>query len=130
MSSITILTEREAVPVNIGGTVIYCESFRITAARVLTEESTADGGTVLTNSALRSSRLTFSGRVCTQSRGGELIPDFNALVHSSSAFVIEYMGLVFAGCRMLSYTLEDRGGDWADVSVTVITAETVRRAEP
>lgn len=130
MSSITTLTEREAVPVNIGGTTVYCESFGITAARVLTEESTADGGTVLTNSAFRSSRLTFSGRVCTQSGGGELILGLNALVHSSAAFGIEYMGLVFTGCHMLSYTLEDKGGNWADISVTVITAETVRRAEP
>ena len=127
MSTYTALTERSALPVNIGGTVIYCESFRISAARVMKEESTADGGTVLTNSAFRSSRLAFTGRVCITDGPEDIILGYNALVRPASGFGINYMGLSFSDCRMLSYTLEDKGGEWADVTVTVMTAEPVIR---
>lgn len=127
MSSTAAFSERRAEPVAIGGITLYCESFRISAARVMNEESAADGSTAVTNSAYRSSRLTFRGRVCTQGAPGDFILGLNGLVHSAAAFTIEYTGLVFSGCRMLAYTLEDKGGEWADISVTVATAETITR---
>lgn len=127
MSSTAAFSERRAVPVVIGGVTLYCEGFRISAARVLNEESAADGSTAVTNSAYRSSRLTFRGRVCTEDAPEDFILGFNSLVHSAATFTIEYTGLVFSGCRMLGYTIEDKGGEWADISVTVATGETVTR---
>jgi hypothetical protein len=131
MSGATAFSCRRAVPVSIGGIIVYCESFRATAARVLSEESTADGGTAVTNSAYRSTRLVFSGRVCTQGQPEDFILGFNGLVHSAADFTVEYMGLIYGGCRMLSYSFEDKGGEWAEVSVTAVTEQTVeRRADP
>lgn len=127
MNRVTAFSERRAEPVIIGGITLYCEDFRITAARVMNEESAVDGSTAVTNSAYRSSRITFRGRVCTQGAPEDFILSLNGLVHSAAAFTIEYTGLVFSGCRMLAYTIEDKGGEWADISVTVVTAETITR---
>lgn len=127
MRTVTTLSERKPEAVIIGGTTLYCESFKASAVRSITEESTADGGTVLTNSASRSTRLVFSGRVSAEDLPQNAVYRFNALVNSASAFNVEYMELRFSDCRMLSYSFDDKGGDWADVTVVLLTAEPVTR---
>lgn len=128
MRTVTAISERKPAAVVIGGVTLYCESFRASAVRSIAEESTADGGTVLTNNAFRSTRLTFSGRVSIDGAPENAVLSFNALVSSASPFNVEHMGLVFADCRMLSYSFDDRGGDWADVTVVLLTAEPVARS--
>ncbi len=128
MSAISELSCREAVPVTIGGSTVYCERFRAFSVRRINEEPTADGGAVITNNSTGSTRLVFSGRVCTDNSPGDFVYSFNDLVHSASAITVEYMGLSFSGCRMLSYSFEDKGGEWADVSVTLMTSDAVTRS--
>lgn len=128
MSTVTELSYREAVPVNIGGVTVYCERFRAAAERRINEESTADGGSVLTNSASRSTELTFTGRICTDDSPEDFIYSFNSLVRSSSSFNVTYMELIFAACCMVSYSFEDKGGEWADVSVTLLTNDSITRS--
>ena len=128
MRTVTAINERKPAAVVIGGVTLFCESFRASAVRSITEESTADGETVFTNNASRSTRLTFSGRVSIDGSPEDAVLSFNALVNSASSFNVEHMGLVFADCRMLSYSFDDRGGDWADVTVVLLTAEPVVRS--
>lgn len=128
MRTVTAINERKPAAVVIGGVTLFCESFRASAVRIITEESTADGKTVLTNNASRSTRLTFSGRVSIDGSPEDAVLSFNALVNSASSFNVEHMGLVFADCRMLSYSFDDRGRDWADVTVVLLTAEPVVRS--
>ena len=128
MRTVTAINERKPAAVVIGGVTLFCESFRASAVRSITEESTADGETVLTNNASRSTRMTFSGRVSIDGSPENAVLSFNALVNSASSFNVEHMGLVFADCRMLSYSFDDRGGDWADVTVVLLTAEPVVRS--
>ena len=127
MSTVTAINERKPAEVVIGGVAFYCESFKASAVRSIAEESTSDGGTVFTNTASRSTRLTFAGRVSTDGAPENAVYSFNGLVNSAAAFNVEHMGLVFADCRMLSYTFDDKGGDWADVTVVLLTAEPVTR---
>jgi hypothetical protein len=123
----TELTKHEAVPVSISNTVIYCDSFRAASARSIAEESTADGGSVFTNNAGRSTKLIFSGRVYSEN-ASDFVYSFNALVKSSAAFNVEYMGLCFNSCRMLAYTLDNKKSDWADVKVTLFTKDNITRS--
>ncbi|WP_024861428.1 hypothetical protein [Ruminococcus flavefaciens] len=127
MSTVTAINERKPAAVVIGGVTFFCESFKASAVRSITEESTTDGGTVVTNNASRSTRLTFSGRVSTEGASEDAVYSFNGLVNSSAPFNVEHMGLVFADCRMLSYTFDDKGDDWADATVVLMTAEPVTR---
>lgn len=126
--SLTSLTKHEAVPVNIADTIIYCEGFKASAVRNISEESTVDGGSVFTNMACRSTRLIFSGRIFADA-AGDFIYSFNALIKGSGCFDVEYMGLSFANCHMLSYTLDNKGEDWAAVSVTLISNDNIRRSD-
>ncbi|MBP5378664.1 MAG: hypothetical protein J6Y64_03895 [Ruminococcus sp.] len=128
MRTVTAINERKPAAVVIGGVTLFCESFRASAVRSITEESTADGETVFTNNASRSTRLTFSGRVSIDGSPEDAVLSFNALVNSASSFNVEHMGLVFADCRMLSYSFDDRRGDWADITVVLLTAEPVSRS--
>ena len=128
MSTVTELSYREAEPVSINGTTVYCERFRALSARSINEESTVDGNTVITENASRSTRLIFYGRVCTEDSPEDFIYNFDQLVHSASAFAVSFMGLSFTDCRMLSYSFDSRGADWADVTVTLITSENISRS--
>ena len=131
MRTVTAINQRKPAAVVIGGVTLFCESFKASAVRSITEESTADGKTVLTNNASRSTRLTFTGRVSIDGAPENAVLSFNALVNSANTFNVEHMGLVFANCRMLSYAFDDKGGDWADAAVVLITVEPVtRRTEP
>ena len=126
--STTELTKHEAVPVNIASAVIYCDGFKASAARSINEESTAGGGSVFTNDASRSTKLTFSGRVFSDF-AADFVFSFNALVKNSALFNAEYMGLCFNNCRLLSYTFDNKKGDWADVSVTLMTDDNIVRSD-
>lgn len=126
--SLTSLTKHEAVPVNIADTAIYCESFKASAVRSISEESTVDGGSVFTNMACRSTKLSFSGRLIADD-SGDFIYSFNALIKGGDCFDVEYMGLSFVNCHMLSYTLDSKGEDWAAVSVTLISNDDIQRSD-
>ena len=126
--SLTSLTSREAVPVTIGGVVMYCERFKASAVRSISENSTVNSDTVITNNSSRSTKLIFFGRICTDSSPDDFIFSFNDLVHSASPILVSYMGLDFNNCHMLAYTFSDNGGEWADVSVTLLTADTITRS--
>ena len=126
--SITKLTKHEAVPVNIASAVVYCDGFKAVSARSINEESTADGGSVFTSNASRSTKLTFSGRIFAD-YSADFIYSFNALVKSSAAFNMEYMGLCFRSCHLLSYTFDNKKGDWADVTVTLLTDDNIVRSD-
>lgn len=128
MSNVTELSCREAEPVSINGKTVYCERFRAFSARSINEESTVDGGLVITDNASRSTKLVFCGRVCTDDSPESFILNFNQLVHSASAFAVTFMGLNFSSCRMLSYSFDSRGGDWADVTVTLVTSDSIVRS--
>lgn len=128
MSTVTELSYREAEPVSINGTTVYCERFRAISARSINEESTVDGNTVITENASRSTRLIFYGRVCTEDSPEDFIYNFNQLVHSASSFTVTFMGLSFSSCRMLSYSFDSRSTDWADVTVTLITPDNIIRS--
>ncbi len=122
------ITKREAVPVVIGGYTVYCESFKASSVRNISENPTVDGGTVISNNSSRTTKLIFSGRICSDNSPADFIFSFNDLVHSAAAFQVSYMGLVFNNCRMLAYSFADKGGNWADISVTLVTADTITRS--
>ncbi|MDD7517884.1 hypothetical protein [Ruminococcus flavefaciens] len=126
--SVTSLTKHEAVPVNIAAATVYCDGFKASSTRNISEESTCDGGTVFTNDACRSTKLIFSGRIFSD-YSADFILQFNSLVRSNSSFSVEYMGLTFSSCRMLSYTFDSKGEDWAAVTVTLITPDNIIRSD-
>lgn len=129
-NTVTALIKREPVPVRIGGLTLYCESFKAVAARAVAEESSADGAVVITNNAARSTRLTFSGRVCTEGEPESFVLAVNNMIRSGESFTAEYMGLRFPECRLLSYSFEDKGGEAALAQVTLISSgETEERDE-
>ena len=124
----TSLSDRKAVPVVIGGITIYCEGFKASALRNIDENSTVVGDTVMTSNASRSTKLIFTGRICSENSPDDALFSLNALVNSASSFTVEYMGLDFDNCYMSAYSFTDKGGDWTDVSVTLITADTITRS--
>lgn len=120
--SITALIKREPVPAEIGGLTLYCEGFKASAVRAIAEESSADGAMVITNSSSRSTRLTFSGRVCTEDEPESFVLAVNDMISSGESFTVRYMGLSFYGCRLLSYSFEDKGGEAALAQVTLLSS--------
>lgn len=119
--SASVLVKREAVPVKIGGLTLYCEGFKAYGARAVAEESSADGAAVITNNSARGTRLTFSGRVCTEGAPESFVLAANDMIRSGDTFTVEYTGMIFYACRLISYSFEDKGGEAALASVTLIS---------
>lgn len=124
----SLLCKREAEPVAIGAVTLYCESFRAAANAVLYEQPTVTGGTVLTNTCVKSAKLTLTGRVC----GGEAplgcVTALNNMVGSGGVDIV-YRGVRFRECVVQSYTAEDKGDDMLYVTVVLATLRPAENTE-
>lgn len=119
----SVLSVREAEPVAIGTVTLYCESFKVSASAELNEKPTVTGGTVLTNSCVRYTRLTLTGRVCGRAAPAELIASLNALMGGQTAEVI-CRGVKYQSCIVQSYTAEELESGIIRVTVTLAAAGT------
>jgi len=119
MSTETYLCRRKAVPVNIGDMQLYCEEFTAAAARALSEEGTVSGGAAVTGTFPHSTKLTMKGRVFDEDEPLRHVLTLNDMLRSASVLTVEYRGLFFGNCRIVSYKAGDSGSDWIDVSVTL-----------
>jgi hypothetical protein len=125
----TSLSDRKAVPVVIRGITLYCENFKAVSVRNIVETSTSTGNMAITSNASRSTKLIFTGRICSEDAPADALFSFNAFVNLASPFNVTYMGLTFNNCYMSAYSFTDKGGDWIDVSVTLITADDITRSD-
>jgi hypothetical protein len=123
------LTFREAEPVAIGSYTLYCERFSASAARDISETSTVTGNGIITGDGQRASRLTFSGRVCDENEPLSFLRYIGNMIRGSTSINIEYRGIVFSGCRLQKYEVEDNGDDSINASVTFITENIFSEAE-
>lgn len=122
MNSVTTITNREAAPVAIGEMTLWCEDFKVAAVRSFTEDTLVTGGGTITNTCPRAMKLTFAGRICGS-------PDFvksaSDMLRSDQPYTVTYRGLVFSGCRVQSFTAEDKDEDFIFAAITLITNEAV-----
>ncbi len=125
MSSITTLTEREAVPVTFGDHTLWCEGFRAEETRAFSETSSADGGGLVTNSFPKLMKLTFSGRICDADSPLGFVAAASDMLRDGQSFTVEYRGLSFSDCRIQSFKAEDKGEAfiYAELSVLSTGAE-------
>lgn len=125
MSIITKLSSREAIPVSIGELTLWCEEFKASAVKSFSEEATVSGDTVITNSCSHSLKLIFSGRICSEESPVSFVQSVNNMLRTQESFNVEYRGLAFSQCRIQSFSAEDRGEDFINASLTLVTAENV-----
>ena len=119
MSTATYLNQRKAVPVNIGDMLLYCEEFTAAAARTVSEQGTVSGSAAVTGTFPHSAKLTMKGRAFDEDEPLSHVLMLNDMLRSSTVLTVEYRGLFFANCRIVSYKAGDCGNDWLDVTVTL-----------
>lgn len=122
------ITSRTAQPVSIGDIDFYCESMKASAVNVFYEQPTVSGDTVISNEYRKASKLIFSGRAYIDSQFS-LLTRLNNMMKSSSSFSVTYMGIIIDGCRLQSFTFDDKGLDYAEISVTLITYQDMEEEE-
>ena len=123
------LNSRKAVPVTIGSTVIYCDDFRVTAVKSVSEAATASGLGVISNVFPRAAKLTISGRIYDEDNPMGAVISANAMLRSTLTLEIEYRGLKFTGCYVQSYDIRDPGKDYIEVSITLLTQQSITNSE-
>lgn len=121
---ITEFNTREAVPVEIAGFTLYCEKFTASASRSVHEKPTVSGENSVTASYPHAARLTFSGRIYSETDPLSFIMRINNCLRSDADYSIVYRGLGFINCTIQEYSAEDCGEDFIKASVTVVTSET------
>lgn len=129
MNSVTTITNRESIPVDIGSLTVWCESFKASAVRSFTEEPLVSGGETITNTCPRAMKLTFTGRVCSKGAPLDFVKMASDLIRSDQSYTVAYRGLVFSGCRVQSFNAEDKGEDFIYAVISLITAEAVGEEE-
>lgn len=122
------ICSREAVPVAIGQLTLYCESFRASANTVLYEQPTVIGGTVITNSCAKATKLTLAGRIYCGNGDLAVLTEINNM-NGSSGYTVEYRGVSFPDCTVVGYSAEDRGDDMLYVTLTLATEDEAEDAE-
>lgn len=129
MSSVTFISHNEAVPVTVGSCLLYCDSFKASAVKAVSEETTVNGMSIFTSSGIRALRLTFSGRIYDENSALDFLYAISNEM-SGQTFSIEYKGLRFTDCIMQKYEVSDSGKDWTEGTFTLITQSPVREVEP
>lgn len=122
------ICSREAVPVSVGQLTLYCESFRAAADTVLCEQPTVIGGTVITNSCAKATKLTLAGRIYCGDGDLAVLTEINNM-NGSSGYTVVYRGVSFSDCTVKGYTAEDRGDDMLYVTLTLATEAEAEDAE-
>ncbi len=126
---VTTITNRESVPVTIGTLTLWCEDFKAAAVRSFTEESLVSGGAVVTNTCPKSMKLTFSGRICSGDAPLDFVKTASDMLRSGESYTVTYRGFAFGNCRVQSFSAEDKGEDFAGVSVVLVTGDSVSEVE-
>lgn len=121
----TVLNNRQAIPVTIAGFVLYCEEFKASAVRSISEEPTVMGKRAVTKSFPRATKLIFSGRISNETDPLDFVMKANNILHSKVKYDIAYRGIAFLNCTVQGFTAEDSGGDYIKASVTVVTSDNI-----
>lgn len=130
MSAAPVISARTPVPVALGDFTLYCESFSAERARAFTEQNTSGGSIVFTNTGRKAMRITLKGRIYDETLPTGFIIAADGIISSDESFDIEYRGAFFGGCRMVSFSCEDKGEDYIHAAVTLITeAQAVSSAD-
>lgn len=130
MNTVTTISNREAVPVSIGTLTLWCEGFKAAAVRSFTEEPLVSGGETITNTCPRAMKLTFSGRI--YAAGSDplgFVRTASDMLRGDQSYAVSYRGLKFAGCRVQSFNAEDRGDEFIQAVISLITADAVGEEE-
>lgn len=120
MSTETILGSRSAEAVLIGNMTIYCESFSVSAVRVLCETSTAGGEGTVTNTYSQNARVTIKGRTFSEDVPMYHTMQLDGLLRAGTVFDTVYREMVLKNCRLQSYTVADSGR--SDLDITLVLA--------
>lgn len=121
MSDISVISAKTPLPVALGDFTLFCESFSAERARVFTEQTTSGGKIVFSNTGKKAMRITLKGRIYDESLPTSFIIAADSLISSGESLDIEYRGAFFSGCRLLSFSSEDKGEDFIHAAVTLIT---------
>ncbi|MBP3309214.1 MAG: hypothetical protein J6L05_00155 [Ruminococcus sp.] len=125
----TKLTSREALPVEIGSFRLYCEEFKASGVRSFSETASVSGDDIISNSCPKAAKVTFSGRICDEESPLGFIVYADNMMRSAAELDISYRGVEFSGCRIQSFSAEDRGEDYISASITLITPNNIRSGE-
>ena len=128
MSEDVNITSRTAPCITMGNIDFYCDSMKVSAVNVFYEQPTVSGDTVVSNEYRKASRLEFSGRICGSTRF-ETMAELNNMIKSPQSFSVTYMGIIISGCRLQSFTFADKGLDYAEISVTLMTYQDMAQEE-
>lgn len=121
MSSSVAISQREAVPVSIGSITLWCEEFKAEGSRIFSEAPSVSGDDIITNSAPKAMKLSFSGRISGGASPLAIIADISYMLRNNVSFSTGYRGLSFTDCRIQSFRAEDKGDDFIYASITLIT---------
>ncbi|MBQ8296607.1 MAG: hypothetical protein IJX77_02350 [Ruminococcus sp.] len=129
MSSETLISAREAYPVRIGALVMYCEQFKGVSTRNFAEKASVSGDTFFSNTNKKALRITLEGRIYDEYLPLRVLLFTNNFMNGDSVCNIEYRGLTFTNCHVLSVTAEDSGEEFIRASITLITTESITQSE-
>lgn len=129
MSTVTTVSRREATPVRIGAWLMYCEHFKAEGGRNYSEKSTVSGDAFFSNINQKALKITFEGRIYDEYLPLRGLLYTNAFMSSNGKCNITYRDAVFADCRVQSFTVDDVGEDYVNVSITLVTTEPPAQSE-
>ncbi|MGN0631696.1 MAG: hypothetical protein ACI4JN_10255 [Ruminococcus sp.] len=105
---------------HIGEVTIYVNSWRISSQRVLAEQASVAGENIVTNSSDRSMRIYMEGKWVTDEKPEKLIIALDEFIRSNTPFLLYIRELAFEQCRLLKYTVNEKGSEpYIEISLEI-----------
>lgn len=123
MNPTTVISAVKPVAVTLGNFTLYCENFCAERTRLFSEQNTCSGNVVFSNTGKKAMKITLKGRVFSSELPTDFLIEADRLIDSSEELSFDYRGAFFTGCRLLSFSFEDKGEDLCFAAVTLITSE-------
>lgn len=95
----------------IGNVTLYVNSWRISSQRIFVEQTSAAGVNIVTNTSDRSMRIYMEGKWVTDEKPEKLIVALDEFIRSNTPFLLYIRELAFEQCRLLKYTVNEKGSE-------------------
>lgn len=96
-------------PLVLGDVTINVQSWQLSGQRVFAEQSSADGGCVITNDSQRGRRISLDGIIITDSSPGDILLLIDSYIDKRTPFDFTLHEMYFQDVRMVKYSAEETG---------------------
>lgn len=116
--------------VSLGDVSLYADKWEISSQRIFTEQASVTGESIVTNLSNRCSKIHLEGIWVTDEKPRQLMMTLDSFISENASFPLVLRELVFEDCRLLKYSLSEKGEEpFIKISIDLISCASPKEEE-